>query len=260
VLRFISAAAVLASATAAFAQSPEPDEVAEGEAAEASTDDEARRIFELGLRAFEDGRFADAARYYTRAWELSQRAVLMYNIGVALERDDRPEDAVRWFERYLATDETVRRAEVEERLQILRARIAEAEAEARARDRARAQPSDATTAAPAIAPDDAGGPGALPWLVAGGGALIAAGGGVALLVAAGAAGTVEDAPQGTPWVDLRDDADQADTLSVVGGVMLGVGGALAVGGLLWALASGGGGAEAPAVAVGPGGVHFRGVL
>ena len=45
---------------------------------------EARQYFELGRLAFIDGRFEEALQAFERSYELSQRALLLFNIGSAV--------------------------------------------------------------------------------------------------------------------------------------------------------------------------------
>jgi len=89
-------------------------------------DREARANFEAGRLAYEDARYADALGYFERAYELSERPELLYNVGQSLDRLRRDAEAVDAFERFLeAVPETHKRNEVEARLEILRGQVAE---------------------------------------------------------------------------------------------------------------------------------------
>lgn len=129
-------------------------------------DREARSLFEAGRTAFEDGRFADARDYFQRAYELSGRADLFYNIGSAEDRLRRDREALTAFEAYLAaTPDSPHRAEVDARIVSLRAAIAEREAlEAASRP-----------AAPEPEPPPPGGP-TLVWTFVAGASALAFGG------------------------------------------------------------------------------------
>lgn len=95
------------------------------------TDQEARSLFEAGRSAFTAGRFDDALGHFQRAYELSGRAVLLFNIGQSLDRLRRDEETLDTFERYLeAVPDAPNRPQVEARVEILRAALAEAEAAA----------------------------------------------------------------------------------------------------------------------------------
>lgn len=89
-------------------------------------DEEARAVFAAGETAFGDARYEDALGYFQRAYELSDRPVLLYNVGVAADRLRRDEVALDAFERFLSlVAEHPRRRDVEARVIVLRAAIAE---------------------------------------------------------------------------------------------------------------------------------------
>jgi hypothetical protein len=174
-------------------------------------------------------------RYFERAHELSGRPQLLFNIGATFERMGERARAIDAFERYLReVPDAHNRSEVEERLHMLRAGL----------DARESPPSD-------------GGPGAAPWIVVGSGAVAAGVGAVFLGLASGAKGRVESAPMGTYWDTVEGDAADASTFSIVGAILLGVGGAALVGGLVWLLVGGDGEAE-QGVAIVPGGVSAWG--
>jgi tetratricopeptide (TPR) repeat protein len=88
-----------------------------------------RRYFESGRAAFEEADYERALVDFRRAYRLSLRGELQYNIGVAAARLQREEEALAAFERYLQeTEEPAREAEVRERIDALRESIAEREA------------------------------------------------------------------------------------------------------------------------------------
>lgn len=126
-LRVIAAVALLACAS-----SP----------ASAQEDTEAREVFELGRTAFNEGRFEDALDHFRRSYELSGKAELLFNIGVAADRLRLNQDALRAFEEYLeALPDAANRAEVEGRIRVLRrAIIANPTEAARATPEASEQP------------------------------------------------------------------------------------------------------------------------
>lgn len=94
-------------------------------AARAQTADaEARQHFSTGRDAFSRGDFATAVTEFERAYTLSRRAQLLYNIGTTYERLHRWEEARSALQRYLdAVPEATDRAEVEGRLRIIDAEI-----------------------------------------------------------------------------------------------------------------------------------------
>jgi len=92
------------------------------------TDAEARASFDVGLRAYGDGRFEDALRSFRYAYSLSQRPELLYNIGTCQDRLRRDEEALASFEAYLeAVPDAENRATVRARIEVLRDIVAEAD-------------------------------------------------------------------------------------------------------------------------------------
>jgi tetratricopeptide (TPR) repeat protein len=90
-------------------------------AAQPTADEEARRLFETGRLAYEEGEFERALASFTRAYELSDRPELLYNIAMSHDRLRHDAAAIEWFERYLAqVPDASNRASVERRLEILR--------------------------------------------------------------------------------------------------------------------------------------------
>lgn len=92
-------------------------------------DDEARGVFSAGQAAYAAGRFEDAYGYFGRAYELSPRPELLYNLGLAAASAGHEREAVRHFEAYLAAVPDARnRVIVEARLASMRAELAEEDA------------------------------------------------------------------------------------------------------------------------------------
>ena len=69
--------------------------------------------------------------------------------------------------------------------------------------------------------------------------------------------TVDGAPNGSSWADYRESHERANTLVPVGGALLGIGVAAALGGVVL-LATSGGGSESAALIPTGNGVHLRG--
>lgn len=87
---------------------------------------EARARFESGRLAFEAGRYEEALADFERSYELSGRAIILFNIGLVHDRLRRDQAALDAFERYLAeVPAAPNRAEVEARAAVLRAQLAE---------------------------------------------------------------------------------------------------------------------------------------
>jgi len=93
---------------------------ARAQPADPDTDRIARERFLAGREAFSRGDFAGAATAFERAYLLSRRPQLLYNLGTAYDRLHRWERAREAFQRYLdAVPDAPDRAEVEGRLAII---------------------------------------------------------------------------------------------------------------------------------------------
>ena len=99
---------------------------------EASTSDaEARAAFAAGSSAFGEGAFQGALRRFERSYELSGQPDLLYNIGQCHDRLRNDSQAITSFEAFIeARPNSGERTAVEQRLSILRERVAQHEAQA----------------------------------------------------------------------------------------------------------------------------------
>jgi len=208
-------------------------------------------LFEAGRVALDDGRLESALEYFSKAYELSDRPPLLYNIATVADRLRRDAEALEAFESYLQrVPDSQHRAAVEARVEVLRRVLAQ-----------RAASEPAAPPEPASAPASAGaegstGPGIAPWLVVAASGAVAVTGGILLVLALDDVATVEDAPDATRWSELEDAHDRAPLLSGAGIAMIGLGAVGVVAGVLWAGASD----DSPSVAVTPGGLRLRGTL
>lgn len=221
---------------------------------ESDPEAEAREAFREGSDAYAEARYGEAMRLFRRAYELSGRAALLYNIGLTADRLRDDAAAVDAFERYLASGEDARRDEVERRLAASRARlIARSVPDPDRSDPAR---SDAGLVDP---PPPDGPSRAGPWAVGLTGVALAVGGAVMLAVGARQVADVNDTPDGTrDWSEVSSDASRGRTLSIVGASLLAVGTAAGVVSVSWRLATpdrsgDAGSAREQAVTI-----HFRG--
>jgi len=99
----------LSSAVALASDSPDP-----------AQDAEARRMFEDGRAAYDSGNYQDGLNYFQRAYDLSARPGLLFNIGQAAYRMHSDDRALKAFKAYLAaTPQAANRAEVEQRIREL---------------------------------------------------------------------------------------------------------------------------------------------
>jgi tetratricopeptide (TPR) repeat protein len=246
--RFALCLAMISTPFAVQAQAPaaEPVEDADPPAAQGDPEAEAREAFREGSDAYAEARYGEAMRLFRRAYELSGRAALLYNIGLTADRLRDDAAAVDAFERYLASGEDARRDEVERRLAASRARLIASSVP---------DPVEPDPPPPLDAerPSRAG-----PWAVGLTGAALAVGGAVMLAVGARQVADVNDTPARTrDWSDVSGDASRGRTLSILGASLLAVGTAAGVVSVSWRLAtpdrSGDAGPREQAVTV-----HFRG--
>ena len=135
---------------------------------DAQSDADARQIHEAGVVAFEAGSYEAAMRLFERAYELSERPELLYNIGTTADRLRENEKALDAFQRYLdQVPQAANRAAVERRVEVLQQSLAREQALQAAAARGGGIPGDDTThnaaileAAndPNLGADDEGGP------------------------------------------------------------------------------------------------------
>lgn len=117
------ALALFLSPAAALAQQPAP-----GAPPAAAPDDEGRARFQRGVQLFREGDFRSALVEFRRSYELSKNFKVLYNIGqTEFELQDYA-GALRSFQRYLeaggAEIDAARRAQVEDDIKRLGARVA----------------------------------------------------------------------------------------------------------------------------------------
>lgn len=205
-----------------------------------SMDVEAHALFEAGRTAFAAGRFADALGHFQRAYDLSHRGALLYNIGQCHDRLRHDAEALTAFQGYLAAEpQAEQRAEVEARIAILEQARATTTTTTTTSETPAPEPEpDATTPEPTPAPIDAPpppstDPGAGPWVVLGVGAAVAIAGAVLVGVAFSDIDQVQNAPPNSDFSAVRGAYEQAPILSGIGWAALGVGVAMAVGGIVW---------------------------
>jgi len=128
VVALVISATMLASLTAPkhTARAQEIGTTPEGDA-------EARREFEVGREAYDHGAFSEARSHFERAFQLSRRRELLFNIGRAADSEGNPERAISAYSAYLEVfPEAANRDFVRARLEKMRAdHAARASAEAR---------------------------------------------------------------------------------------------------------------------------------
>ncbi len=218
------------------------------EGGQRASDSEARALFEAGREAFAAAEYERALEYFQRAYDLSGRPELLYNVGQSADRARRDALALSAYERFLAeVPESPYRAQATTRLEFLRAHAgdddgAEAGDAAQAPPPAEAEPPEpdvlAATEATPRADTSEGGSRVGPWILLGGGAAIAVTGGVLLALGQSARHRVENAAVGTSWADVSGDYDSAAPLGNAGIAALAVGAVAAGVGLTLLVLSG----------------------
>ena len=214
-----------------------------------SLDREARALFQAGSTAFEDARYDDALGYFRRAYELSHRPAMLYNVGLAADRLRHDEDALAAFQQFLTeAADSPRRHEVEVRVAAIQSAIAarpttthveppQPHGDASRPDETHPVPHEATTPPPT----DREGGGSAAW-IAGPvslGAVGIAGVAAALVGIAGAGGCVDMAP-------TRCVEERATSWGAVG-LYGGVGIAAIAGAVIWLVVGLSGDDDAPTV-------------
>lgn len=197
------------------------------------SDEQARAHFSVGKTLYDAGRFREAAEEWEKAYELSKKDALLYNIYVAhRDASDAPK-AIDALRRYLATSAATPedRINLEARLRAMEeAQRQQAPAPAEA-----APPAEPAVAAPAAADggtqqDAESKPSILPYVLIGVGGALVVGGVVTGIIANGQVSDIEDHCPGdrcVPGYDLgsaRDDARVVVTLTdvlLVGGIVAG---------------------------------------
>lgn len=246
---------------------------------DSGSDAAARRLFDEGRAHFDAGEFTDAANSFRRAYLLSPRYALLYNIGQAELRAGRDAQALEAFEGFLrqATADDARRSEVEERVRVLRSMgvsastgtvvaatettVAETETEADADTETTETESEVSTASVGrAAPAVDGGPGPAPWVVAGIGGAVAVAGGILVGLGVADASAVTGAPDGTTWASIEGAAGRANAEFGAGVGMLAVGVAALGVGIVWGAVGGGSSTASASVTFGPGSVAVSGTF
>jgi tetratricopeptide (TPR) repeat protein len=161
----LAAVALAAVALAAVALAPANARAqARPATTSAATDREARALFEEGTAAYERGELERSLELFTRAYALSPRPALLYNIGNVHDRLRHDAEAADFLGRYLeAMPDAPNAAFVRSRLEVLRANLATEARESAERDRliAAAGIVDATASDTGIALMVGGGAGLL---------------------------------------------------------------------------------------------------
>jgi tetratricopeptide (TPR) repeat protein len=154
----------MAGAAPAGAQDREPvrEEASDGQGGDrvdgepdTAHDEEARARFAAARLAYADGRFDDALEDFKRAYALSRRPELLFNVGSAADRLRRDQEALEAYEAYLKqVPDADNRRFIEARVRLLRERIADEDR--RAAEREVPTPQEAASASPLVVASQTG--------------------------------------------------------------------------------------------------------
>lgn len=220
----------------------EPTAAAQQKTEKAANDVRARELFHKGDIAYAEGRYEEALRAFQEAYNLSERAQLLFNISNSLERLGRYQEAIDALEKYLASGKAKDRDVVNKRLDNLKRRVEEQEKlareeeekrqreeeERRRREEFAAATSNKGNTGPPAPPPAPPAP-VLPWILLGGGGAVLATGAVFGILTLGAR---SDAKSGCADVssghlcdaDARSALDREKTFGLVAdiGILSGV--------------------------------------
>lgn len=205
--------------------------------------------FEKAMRFYQAQEYEAALPWFERAYELSGRRASTIRALAQCERSLKLyERAIAHFREYLATQPTPSDADsVGETVRLLEEILAD---RGRESPPPKEEPKEELVLVPAVSappppPQESpplvveteGGSetNLAAWSLVGGGGAAVVVGSVLLALGLSAASSVESAPSGTPFNDVRGDADAAPVLSGVGIGLIGAGLAAAGGGLVWLL-------------------------
>ena len=121
----------------------EPATHVAAQAAHPQNESAGRARFEAGREAFSEGRFAAALHEFKQAYELTQRPVLLYDIGASADRLRHDREALEAFELYLVKVPTPPNlAEIQGRIAVLRETVSRQTASAPANSVPSSSPAD----------------------------------------------------------------------------------------------------------------------
>lgn len=123
------------TSTSSAAEAPAPESTP---AAADDSETQARAFAAEGAKAFKAGQYLQAIEAFQKAHDLVPRAALAYNLARSNERLSQWEEAVEWYEKYLKLASDPRdKAEVLDKIEILKKRIAPDDASPDAQYKAR---------------------------------------------------------------------------------------------------------------------------
>lgn len=196
----------------------------EAVAADSSSED-ARRMFEEGMQAYEEGDFELALERFERSNEIVNSSELLFNIARTAEQIGRHQQALDSYLLYLELEPEAENTRwVERRIAFLETQLAETAPDTPEPEGQTAPLPDPTEDAEPRRELESSDPAPAIALAIAGGAL-AVTGAVLLSVGLVERAEVEGLEVATPWPEIRDRAERAPVFMGVGGALLGVGAA-----------------------------------
>jgi tetratricopeptide (TPR) repeat protein len=211
-------------------------------------DQRARSHFEAGTSYFQESRFEDAAREFQEAYRLSQRSMLLINIGLSFGHALKFDEAITAYQKYLETEpDAANRSEIEARIEHLRkmsqqVRVAEeqestevpdetdqpqelVESEPVERQSERSEQSEVARPTASSSESENGGGSILPWVIGGIGVALIAAGSVTGALTLSQQSELDDTCSETRLCppSESDNIDTAQTLALVTDILLGTG-------------------------------------
>jgi tetratricopeptide (TPR) repeat protein len=195
--------------------------------AEESPQHRAKELFKQSAERYREGRFQEALDLLTEAYTLDPNPVLLYNMARAHESLGDARRAADTYRRYLDADPKAKdRGAIEQRIETLERQLQEREKLQRDASRQPKTRVRVVRAPPARQPNP------VPWIIAGVGV---AGLGVGLGFGVAAQAAHNDAVDETTGRRAGELQARAERFSIVANVAFGVGGAAAIGGLIWGI-------------------------
>ena len=220
----------------------------------------AKKAFASGTRAYAEGDFETALERFRSAYDLTGSPDLLYNIATVSDRMRLDEEALEAYEGYIeARPDSADREHVASRIDVLRATIeARRRAELDAEIEARQAAIEAAARVKAERPlTQYVGPGPGPWITIGTGSAAVVAGAVLFGLGQRDQNAVENAPPGSSYSSVQEDAERGPRRTKAGIALLSIGGAAVVGGIIWQL-TGGHEEKMPEVSIGPTGIAVKG--
>jgi len=219
---------VLARQAAGAPAQPQPNQ---------QLDEAARLTFESAREAFVAGDYETALARFRQAYQLSSRPGLLYNIAQTLDRLRRAEETVAALRAYLeAFPEAPHRSEVEARIRVLEASLADRASEPEPEPEPDPQASSTTSDADPIVAEEEGGIGVLhPAIFLSVAGLALVGGGLAVWTGLETLSLDDDYENSNDLVEAERLYNDANTFQTVTNVLIFTSAGLAAGAVVLAI-------------------------